>query len=373
MNTLDRYIFKQMLIGFLLVTFSLISIMWLTQSLRFVEMVTNKGLPVGLFIRMTSLLMPRLFALLSPIAVFIACSFVFNRMLADRELIVIKSSGIAPTQIIKPVFIFGLLLSVFAFYINNILMPKAERAFNELEWQVKNDLSHLLFREGEFTYLDNNLTIFITSQEKDGSIAGILVNDERNPKTKVTITAEKGRVVNAGTIPRIILINGSRQEINLTDSSFSSLSFDRYSIDFGQTGAKKAKEAEAREQDLLTLLEADRNPNLNPNDVSRWLVEGHGRIVNPLYNLLFALLGSIGLIVGNFNRRGQDKIIAFTIVAMVLIQSGSLAFANMTVKTLSLLPLMYANLILPALTVLYFLLFYNPAARTKKRKVKMEI
>ena len=49
------------MVGFLLVTFSLMSIIWLTQSLRFVEMVTNKGLPVILFVKMTSLLMPRIF------------------------------------------------------------------------------------------------------------------------------------------------------------------------------------------------------------------------------------------------------------------------------------------------------------------------
>ena len=371
MNKLNRYIIKQILVGFLLVTFSLMSILWLTQSLRFVELVTNKGLPVSFFIQMTSLLMPRLFILLSPIAIFITCLFVFNRMLSDRELIVIKSAGIAPMQIAKSVFLIGTVLCFFNFYVNNIAIPKAERAFNDLEWQVKNDLSHLLFREGEFTYLDINLTIFITSQEKDGSITGILVNDERNPKSKITITAEKGRVINTGNTPRIILVNGTRQEINKSDSSFSSLSFDRYSIDFGQSGPKKEKEAEAREQNLLTLLDAPNNPGLSDKDVRRWLVEGHKRLTNPLYNLLFALLGCTGLIVGNFNRRGQGKIIAIAITSMVLIQAGDLAFSNMANKRIYLLPLMYINLFIPMLIVLYFLLFYNPANKVKKKKQRV--
>ncbi len=70
MKKLNIYIARQIFIGFLLVTFSLMSILWLTQSLRFVELVTNKGLPLSLFIKMTSCLMPRLFALLSPISLF---------------------------------------------------------------------------------------------------------------------------------------------------------------------------------------------------------------------------------------------------------------------------------------------------------------
>ena len=102
MKKLNIYIANQILIGFLLVTFSLMSILWLTQSLRFIEMITNKGLPISLFIKMTSCLMPRLYAILSPISLFVAVLFVYNRMLSDRELVVIKSAGISPWQSAKP-------------------------------------------------------------------------------------------------------------------------------------------------------------------------------------------------------------------------------------------------------------------------------
>ena len=191
MKKLNVYIAKQIFVGFLLVTFSLLSILWLTQSLRFVELITNKGLPLSLFIEMTSLLMPRLYIILSPIALFVAVLFVYNRMLSDRELVVMKSAGISPWQNAKPALFMGIALSVFGLYVNNIGIPQAEKAFNELEWKVKNDVSHLMFREGEFTTLQFNLTVFVTTHEKDGSLTGILVNDERNPKTKTTLSAER--------------------------------------------------------------------------------------------------------------------------------------------------------------------------------------
>ena len=76
MKILNVYIFKQIFIGFLLVCFSLLAMLWLTQSLRFVEMVTRQGLPVYLFAEMTSLLMPRIFNILSPVAVFVTVLFV---------------------------------------------------------------------------------------------------------------------------------------------------------------------------------------------------------------------------------------------------------------------------------------------------------
>ncbi|MBP3546182.1 MAG: LPS export ABC transporter permease LptF [Alphaproteobacteria bacterium] len=370
MKKLNIYIANQIFIGFLLVTFSLMSILWLTQSLRFIEMITNKGLPISLFIKMTSCLMPRLYAILSPISLFVAVLFVYNRMLSDRELVVIKSAGISPWQSAKPALFMGILVSLFAVYVNNVATPSAEKKFQDLEWQVKNDVSHLMFREGEFTTLSNNLTVFITSHKKDGSVEGVMINDERNPKVKVTVAAESGIIIYTEQGPRIVLINGIRQEVNNQTSQFSSLSFDRYSVDFGASQNKRRKAASARSKTLTELLNASSNPNLSPAEARRYIVEGNRRLLNPFYNFVMSLLACVGLLVGNFNRRGQGKIISFSILLMVMIQANDLIFGNLSTKNLYFLSLFYANIILPTIFGFWFLFFYNPTwlARLGKKE-----
>ena len=370
MKKLNIYIANQILIGFLLVTFSLMSILWLTQSLRFIEMITNKGLPISLFIKMTSCLMPRLYAILSPISLFVAVLFVYNRMLSDRELVVIKSAGISPWQSAKPALFMGILVSLFAVYVNNVATPSVEKKFQDLEWQVKNDVSHLMFREGEFTTLSNNLTVFITSHKKDGSVEGVMINDERNPKVKVTVAAESGVIIYTEQGPRIVLINGIRQEVNNQTSQFSSLSFDRYSVDFGASQNKRRKAASARSKTLTELLNASSNPNLSPAEARRYIVEGNRRLLNPFYNFVMSLLACVGLLVGNFNRRGQGKIISFSILLMVMIQANDLIFGNLSSKNLYFLSLFYANVILPTIIGFWFLFFYNPTwiARLGKKE-----
>ena len=372
MKKLDFYIAKQILIGFLLVTFSLMSILWLSQSLRFVELVTNKGLPTGLFIELTSLLMPRLFVILSPIALFISVLFVFNRLLSDRELVVMKAAGISPWQNARPVFIMGAIFILFSLYVSNIVIPRAEKAFAELEWKVKNDLSHLLFREGEFTTIQPNLTIFISKQEKDGSISGILINDERNPKTKVSITADKGRIVYTEDTPKIILIHGSRQEINKETFQFNSVAFDRYSINFGAQSLRQKKAFNVREQSLKTLLNALSDETLPKETARKYFIEGNKRILSAMHNILFALLGCAGLLVSNFNRRGQGKVVSFSVTLMILIQAGDLVFSNLAIKHLPNIALLYANFLLPLLACLFILTIYNPLAFRKKNKETRE-
>ena len=368
MKILNKYISKQILIGFFLVVFSLLAILWLTQSLKYITLVTSKGLPIYLFVEMTSLLMPRLFIILSPIAVFVASLFVYNRMVMDREIPVIQAAGIAPFQNAKPALIVGIIVAMFAMYVNNNLIFSAERRLNRLTWEVKNDASHLLFKEGEFTVVQPNLTVFITSHEKDGYITGILLNDERKKGTKVTLSAEKGRIVYTEEGPRIILVNGSRQEVNTSDYTFSSLTFERYSVDFGNTQQKKQKDAGVREKSLKELFGARKDASLSEAEIRKYLVEGNKRLLSPLYNLLFALLGCTGLLVGNFNRRGQTKIVLSSVVVMVLIQAGDLAFTNMSQSSLYFLSLLYGNYLLPFFVCVWLLLFYNPNYSFMRKK-----
>ncbi|MCQ2740923.1 MAG: LptF/LptG family permease, partial [Alphaproteobacteria bacterium] len=181
MKKLDIYICKQIIIGFLLVCFSLMSILWLSQSLRFLDLISSKGITAGIFVELTSLLMPRIFTILAPISLFASVLFVYHRMLADQELVVMKAAGIEPRKLAKPAIIIGALMVGINIYVMNIGIPKAEIAFKDLEWKVKNNLSHLMFREGEFTSLQQNLTVFISEHEKDGTAKGILISDERNP------------------------------------------------------------------------------------------------------------------------------------------------------------------------------------------------
>ena len=360
MRILNRYIAKQIIVGFLLISFSLLAMLWLTQSLKFVEMVTRQGLPVYLFVQMTSLLMPRIFNILSPIALFVAVLFVYNRLIADRELVVMQSAGISPWRNAQAAIFVGVLLSIFGVYVINFTIPQAEQKFRELEWRVRNNLTQSVFREGEFTTLKNGVTVFIDKHEGDGSVSGIFVSDESKPGMKVTLTAEKGRIVQTRKGPRILFINGVRQELNKKTNKFNMLSFSRYSAEFNSGAGAKRKEQTVREKTFLELINASKDKSLSVQEVRKFTVEGHRRILYPFFNLVLALLACTGLLICNFNRRGQTKIIAAEVICMIVVSGNDLALTNLAGRSLYFLPMLYANCLIPLLLCLYLLLFYNP-------------
>ena len=347
MKKLNSYIFRQILVGFLLICFSLMAIIWLSQSLRFLDLIVSKGISAGIFVKLTSLLMPRIFTILAPIALFAGVLFVYNRMLSDQELVVMESSGISPWQLAKPAVFTGCLMVVLNIYIMNFGIPKAETAFKDLEWKVKNNVSQLMFRDGEFTSLQDNLTVFVSAHDDDGSVSNILINDERTPDVKSTTTAQKGVIVQTDQGPRIILINGSRQEIHLRKGTFSSAKFSKYSVDFGLKSAQRKRKDNVRTHSFEELITALNNENLEPTSRYKWFVEGNRRISTPLLAVVYALIACTGLLISSFNRRGQTKIIGEAIASVILIQAVDLISGNSAGKNLWWLILMYANIILP--------------------------
>ena len=74
-SRLDRYVFRQLFVALLVVTLGLVALIWLTQSLRFVELVVNRGLSFTVFLKLTGLLIPGFVAVILPIT----CLFIITR------------------------------------------------------------------------------------------------------------------------------------------------------------------------------------------------------------------------------------------------------------------------------------------------------
>ena len=355
MKKLNKYILKQIFIGLLLVCFSLMSIIWLSQSLRFLDLIVSKGISAGIFVKLTSLLMPRIFTILAPIALFASVIFVYNRMLIDQELIVMKSAGISPQKLAQPAILMGIILTVFNIYLINFGIPKAETAFKELQWKVKNNISQLMFREGEFTNLQSDLTVFISAHDDDGTASNIMIYDERTPNIKSVTTAEKGLIVQTDKGPRIILLNGTRQEMNRRKDTFSSVSFSQYSVDFGLKGAQKGRKDSVRTHSFGELITALSNETLSQDDRYKWFVEANRRFTTPLLSLVYALIACTGLLISNFNRRGQTKIVGIAVLSIILIQATDLIAGNLACKNLCWLILLYFNIAIPSVICLLLL------------------
>ena len=117
--------------------------------------------------------------------------------------------------------------------------------------------------------------------------------------------------------------------------------------------------------DLTNALSDD---SIQTDERYKRFVEGNRRLTTPLLALVYALIACTGLLVSNFNRRGQTKTIGVSLAAVILIQAVDLTTGNLAAKNLVWLGAMYLNILLPLLACVFLLLQPECLHRTVREK-----
>lgn len=351
MRRLTFYILRQLIIGTLLVTLGLLCILWLTQSLRFIDLIVNEGASVGTFLSLTGLLLPNFLIYVLPIALFAVVLFTYNRLNSDRELVVMRAAGVGPLQLARPALTLALLLTAVGWVLTLYAVPESVRSFKDMQWSVRNDLGKLLIREGAFTQVMPGVTVYVRSRSSAGVLEGLLINDERKPNETVTLMAERGALVQGEHGPQVMMVNGSRQEVKTGTGTMSLLYFDSYTLDL-QSDSKhdlgnRFRDARERPMRELLTITKDDDPSLSDVDIRRFRVEAHQRLTTPLSHISLTLVALAFLFTGSFNRRGAAKRLSAAVGALVIIEALIIGAGNLASTSLSLLPLIYLAVILP--------------------------
>ena len=360
MNQITRYIFRQLVVGTILITLGLMCLVWLTQSLRYVELIVNRGLSATVFMHLTLLLLPSFLALILPIGVFAIVLFTYNRLLADRELVVLRAAGWNQQQIARPALILGLVCTLLGYGLSLHLMPESFRAFRDLQFKIRSEFSAILLEEGVFNQITDDLTVHIRGRGPEGDLIGILVHDTRDPQRPVTMMAERGALVVRDGQPRVIMVNGSRQEVERGTGQLKMLYFERTVVDLGNfgddIGPRYFEPRERSLDELLTVTAAD----VGEGDVGRHRVEAHTRLAAPLASISYALIALAAVLGGSYNRLGQVGRVLMAVAAVAVLQGGLLGIGNVVARDTHLWPLFYLHALVP-IPIAWMMMMQNGA------------
>ncbi len=360
---ISRYIFRQLMTGLALVSMALLCVMWLTQSLRFIELIVNKGLSIVRFLQLTSLLMPSFLVVIIPISLFTVTLFTYNKLNNDRELVVMRAAGLSHWSLSHPALILSAAATVFSVFLTLWFIPWTMRSFHDLQWSIRNDISNVLLQEGAFNKFGEGVTIYVGSRSPAGELIGLLVHDRRKPEHPVTLMAERGALVQTENGPRVLMINGNRQQVSVEDGKLSVLYFDEYTLDFVSSASEEGgRHRDAREMTMAELYHVHKDSTAL-SEYRKAKVEIHQRFSSPLTNFSLPLLALACLLPSGFNRRGQLKDLGVATALMVICESASLAASNLATANLFFVPLMYLAALVPILGCVFVLREYGAAWR----------
>ena len=368
MTRLTRYVLRQSFGVTMFITLGLTAAIWLIGSLRLIDFVVNRGVGLKIFGELSILTLPQWLAIVLPVALVIAVIFTYNKLTADSELIVMRATGVSQVGLAKPGVAMALIGTAMMLSLTLYLLPASKNEFKDLQFRIRNQFTSVLLQDGQFNVVSDTLTVYVRARDTNGELLGLLIQDTRDPNRPVTLTAERGAIVQTATAPRVLMLNGTRQTYNLERSELQVLSFERNTLDLGDfQDAPGARQLQPDERYLAELFAPSDTETLDQTLRNRLLVEGHQRLLAPLYCLSFTLVGLACLLTGELNRRGQGRrlLVAFSLV--LVLQATDIGFNNLANRAPLAIVLMYLNVIIPSILGGYLVL--RPKALRRRQPV----
>jgi lipopolysaccharide export system permease protein len=361
---IDRYVFRQLFFALIAVTGALVALIWLTQSLRFVELVVNRGLSLRVFLQLTGLLIPNFIAVILPITTFVVVQFVYQRLAGDRELTVMRACGLSNIMLARPAIALMAVSVAACFLLNVYIVPVSYTRFREYQFEIRNRIAAFLLQEGVFTQVSENLTVYVRTRDPDGTLRGIVVDDARDPNNHATILAERGRLISGTGSPRVLMLNGSRQELDKKTGRLNMLTFSENAIDL--TSDSKDDQQRFRDSTEMSIPEL-----LNPDpryvmdqDRPKFVVEAHKRLSGPLTAASFGCIALVAVLMGGFQRHGGIIRPVAAILTVVGLLALNLAIGNLAARSPVLIPLIWIAAILPGAASAFAL--FAPSSATRR-------
>ncbi len=359
------YVLKNLAAPTFFITFSLVCVVWLTQSLRFIDLIINQGLPVTDFLKLILLLLPSLFGLVMPIAILCSSIFTYNKLNNESEILVLKAAGVSRWGIARPCVILAGFVTIMGYAISIYFLPVSYREFKDTQYYFRDNYASLMLEEGIFNAPLPGLTVYVSKREDQSTLKGIMIHDNRTPTKPVSMVAESATVERGPSGLRFKMFNASRQIVDRETGEVNLLYFDSYPFDMNfYTGtAEKDRVRKSDEMYVNELLEPA--PGLDKKLRNKQIADGHNRLVWPLYNFALPLMVLAIMLSGDYNRRGQTKRIITAVIFAITLMALGFAFKNLAAngKVFTII-LMYMPSTLTILASLYVLVIgKNPFAK----------
>ncbi|MCO5093236.1 LPS export ABC transporter permease LptF [Bosea sp. (in: a-proteobacteria)] len=342
LNRLDRYILKIAAVAAIVLLVGLTGVIWVTQALREVDLVTGKGQTVLIFLTVTLLSLPALIAGIAPVALFMSTLYTLNRLNGDSELIVMNAAGVAPQRITRPFLVLTVMTALAVAWMTVSVMPASFRMLRDLITLIRADFVANVVKEGQFVSLDSGVTFHYREKAGD-ALVGIFMQDRRDPAQPSIYLAERGRTVEAEGQSFLMLEKGTIQRETRNTSTTSIISFERYALNLSAlTGDSSGGPGEGdgdkviykpRERSTWDLLRQDPNEPYYKIQEGRFRAELHNRLSAPLYPFAFMLIAFAA--IGEARTTRQGRALAIQSAIMIVGATRIAAYAAWTASVRS--------------------------------------
>ena len=342
-----RYLFRNLAISTLAATLIASLVMWLIQALKFFELAVNGGAPLSVFLTLVMLQMPGLVGVILPIILALVIGFVYNRLTAESELIVLRALGLSQWRLAAPALVLGGIVAATVFVLNAFIAPIANEQLKTLLDMSRTQYNGVPLNAGSFNAVNDKVTVYINGREANGDLRGVLISQDQENGKPVAVYAKRGVLAEGDHGPEIVVYDGKRQEVDPKTGNAPFNEFKTGAIDLEQLQDAFTKRWKEPSERTLPELLAGAIDDRDKGHDAAFRGEAHTRIASPFFALALTGIALMTLLGGHFDRRGQSKRMLVGFLLVLGLEIASIGLSNLARNHTVAIPLLYLVALVP--------------------------
>lgn len=189
MKRIDYFLVRSFIPPFFMAFMIALFVLIMQTFFIYLDEFVGKGLGLFVIVEMVGYLSIKLFPLALAIGVLLASVMVFGNMGEKYELSSLKSAGVSLFRIMASLIVLVTLISMFSYFCNDFLNPKANLQFHSRMWDIRRQKPSLSIEEKMFNNDFFGFSIWIDRKLANGrGIEGILVYNQMDNTNEIDVT-----------------------------------------------------------------------------------------------------------------------------------------------------------------------------------------
>ena len=288
---------------FFLSSLAITSIVWVIQGVNLLDIVSEQGHGVKVYLFYTALNLPKIFSKLLIFTYFITLFVVLTRYLENNEILVFWTNGIRKITFINFIGKLSIIFVIIQLLLNLYIVPYTQSLKQSYLKNSSLNLFPKLIQEKRFVNITKKMTIFVEENQKNGILKGIYIKEKLDDNESKIISAKNGKLIKNEKGFNFILSDGkittidTRGSINL---NFKETVYQLSKLDSNIRQENKINETQSSILiDCLNKFVNNRKENnIRCSKENSFLIneiyeEMFQRAINPIYIIILSLISSL--------------------------------------------------------------------------------
>ena len=310
-RTLSLYVVSEILPPFFLGLMAFTFILLTARILKLVELLVTRGVPLFQIGKLFALILPTFLEMTVPMALLLGILVGLAGLSNDHEILALKASGISPFQVLWPIAMVALFVSLLTLLITTLVRPAANLELKKELYNIAKSRVATALKENVFNSDFPNVLIYVEKVIPPGNTSqGVLIVDRRNPTRETVIFGKVALFLSNEETATLSLklFDGVIHEREKNQSGFSQTHFNVYhfNLDLAETfNLIKKQQRDPSEMSLWQLGETIRSKQAQGLNPINGILDFHQRFSFPFAPLVFSLLGVALVLMPAPSRQGR--------------------------------------------------------------------